>query len=81
MSRAELICFTNSGMRIVRIVTVSITMDSVQVQPESAPSSGVNSQWKNTMRPETAQYSGCISADPAAMMESQILSVTKRSTT
>ena len=37
------------------MVTVSMTMASAQFHPESAPSSGVKTQWKNTSRPETAQ--------------------------
>ena len=55
MLRAELICLTNSGISSVRIVTVSMMIDSAHVQPLSAPSSGENTQWKKTSRPDTAQ--------------------------
>ena len=54
IEREDLICLTNSGISAVRMITVSMTMASAQVQPESVPKSartGVGS----TRMPETTQ--------------------------
>src|SRR4029450_834490 len=64
-----LICFPNSGIRAIRMQTVSMTIDSAQFQPESRPKIGLNSEWKSTRMPETTQYSGCIMALPRSLME------------
>ena len=55
IEREDLICLTNSGISAVRMITVSITMASVQVQPESEPKIGANRLWASTRMPETTQ--------------------------
>ena len=55
MLRLDLICLTNSGISAVRMTTVRNTMDSTQVQPLSAPSSGEKMECASTRMPETTQ--------------------------
>ena len=74
--REDLICLTNSGISAIRITTVSETIDSAQVQPLSAPNTGVHTVWKSTRMPDTTQYSGCMIALPMVMNGSQMLSGT-----
>ena len=55
MAREDLICLTNSGISAIRMTMVSDAMDSTQVQPLSAPSSGDHTLWKSTRMPDTTQ--------------------------
>ncbi len=55
MFREDLICFTNSGIRAVRMTTVSMTMARAQVQPESSPKTGEKIPCASTRMPETTQ--------------------------
>ena len=79
MDLEELICLTNSGIIRVRTTRVRVTIARVHDTPESAPKSGAQRPWKNTISPEIAQYRGCIIADSNPYRLSQMDSGTKRS--
>ena len=64
MAREEFNCLAYSGIMSSRTKQVSRTMASSQVAPESGSMNCANSQWAATMMPLTAQYSGCMMAEP-----------------
>lgn len=53
MFRVDLICFTKSGIRQIRIRTTRDTMDRPQAHPVSSPKSAPYSLWNWTMTHET----------------------------
>jgi len=60
MFRDDRICRTNSGISAIRMTTVSSTIDSAQVIPQSGSMNVLSSECHPTRIPDTAQYSGCI---------------------
>lgn len=54
MFRVDLICFTKSGIRQIRIRTTRQKMDRPQAQPLFSSKTRLNSEWNWTMIQETA---------------------------
>ncbi len=55
MFRVDLICFTKSGIRQMRIRTTRDTMDRPQAHPVSGPKIAPYTLWNWTMTQETGQ--------------------------